>query len=158
MRSIQAGKIFSRRFAHAIAVAIACCLTLVGAAAADGLFDGRTVLVMVDDAGCVYCAKWDREVKAGYEASAEGHFAPLERRRIGSRELAGIGRLSYTPTFVLIVRGQESGRIIGYGGADFFWGEIDRMYAKAGFQPAPVVAPPIENRAESQARTIAAVK
>ena len=118
------------------------------AMAADDLFGGRTVLVMVDDAGCVYCAKWDREVRSGYEASAEGRFAPLERWRIGSRELSGLGRLSYTPTFVLIVGGKEAGRIIGYAGQDFFWGEIDRLYAKAGFKPeaAPVV--PVERRAD----------
>lgn len=111
------------------------------------LLDGQTRLVMVDDAGCVYCAQWDREVRQGYEASPEGRFAPLTRRRIGSPELAGIGRLAYTPTFVLIVRGQEVGRIIGYGGADFFWGEVDRLYAKAGFRP-DVAPKPVENRAQ----------
>ena len=95
------------------------------------------------------CAKWEREVKTAYVASPEGRFAPLEKWRIGARELAGLGRLSYTPTFVLIVRGQEAGRIIGYGGADFFWGEIDRLYAKAGFRPEAVPAAPIENRAQT---------
>jgi hypothetical protein len=121
------------------------------AVSADELFGGRTALVMVDDAGCVYCVKWEREVKAGYEASPEGRFAPLEKWRIGSRELSQLGRLSYTPTFVLIVRGQEAGRIIGYAGADFFWAEVDRLYAKAGFQPEPVIAPPIEKRADANA-------
>lgn len=117
------------------------------AQAAD-VFDGRTALVMVDDAGCVYCAKWDREVRTGYEASPEGHFAPLARIRIGSQELSGLGRLTYTPTFVLIVAGQEKGRIVGYGGADFFWAEIDKLYVKAGFRPDAEPKPTIENRAE----------
>ncbi len=121
-----------------------------GVASAAELFGGRTVLVMVDDAGCVYCAKWDREVKTGYEASAEGRFAPLQRWRIGSPELSGLGRLSYTPTFVLVVRGEEAGRIIGYAGADFFWGEIDRLYAKAGFRPSAPPVPPVENRADDR--------
>lgn len=117
------------------------------ARAEDGLFDGRTLLVMVDDVGCVYCAKWDRDVRAGYEASAEGRFAPLERHRIGSNALVGLGRLAYTPTFVLIVRGREAGRIVGYGGADFFWAEIEQLYAKAGFRPDTAPPPPVENRA-----------
>jgi hypothetical protein len=120
---------------------------LLGPATAVELFDGRTVLVMVDDAGCVYCAKWDREVSASYDASPEGHFAPLERHRIGSRALAGLGRLVYTPTFILIVRGQETGRITGYGGADFFWAEIDRLYGKAGFRPDTDPLLPQEDRA-----------
>ena len=120
-----------------------------GAGLADAdAFGGRTILVMVDDAGCVYCAKWDREVKAGYEASPEGKFAPLERRHIGAPELSGLSRLAYTPTFVLMVRGREEGRITGYAGADFFWAEIDRLYAKVGFKPDAVpMPPPVENRA-----------
>ena len=100
-------------------------------------FAGETVLVMVDDKGCVYCAKWDRDVSASYDASAEGRFAPLERRRKGHPDLAGIPGLAYTPTFVLIARGQEVGRIIGYGGEDHFWGELDRLIARAGFRPGP---------------------
>lgn len=120
-------------------------------AVAEDLFDGQARLVMVDDTGCVYCAKWDREVRPGYEASAEGRFAPLRKIRIGSRDLAGIERLAYTPTFVLIVHGQEAGRIVGYGGADFFWGEVDRLYAKAGFRPDTAPSRPIEDRAETTA-------
>ena len=125
-------------------------LALAGAlpGGAAELLDGQTRLVMVDDAGCVYCAQWDREVRQGYEASPEGRFAPLIRLRIGSPALSGIGRLAYTPTFVLIVRGEEAGRIIGYGGADFFWGEVDRLFAKAGFRP-DAAPKPLENRAET---------
>lgn len=138
------------KLVSALALCFALGLSLLPrASAADEMFGGRTVLVMVDDAGCIYCAKWEREVKTGYEASAEGRFAPLEKWRIGSGELSALGRLSYTPTFVLVVRGQEAGRIIGYAGADFFWAEIDRLYAKAGFRPEPVVAPPVERRADA---------
>ena len=114
---------------------------------AASLFDGSNHLVMVDDAGCVYCAKWDREVRQSYEASPEGQFAPLTRQRLGSPQLSGLGRLAYTPTFVLIVRGQEAGRIVGYAGADFFWAEIDRLFAKAGFRRDVIPQMPIENRA-----------
>ena len=116
------------------------------AADAD-LFDGANHLVMVDDEGCVYCVKWDREVRQGYEASPEGRFAPLTKTRLGSKDLSSLARLAYTPTFVLIVRGQEAGRIVGYAGADFFWGEIDRLYAKAGFRRDVIPQMPVENRA-----------
>ena len=105
-----------------------------GPKAGGVILDGQTTLVMVDEPGCVYCAKWEREVMSGYHASAEGKFAPLQRLRLGSPSLAEIGQLAYTPTFVLIVRGQEAGRIVGYAGADFFWAELDRLYGKAGFK------------------------
>jgi hypothetical protein len=121
--------------------------SLAGPAWAVDLFDGATRLVMVDDAGCVYCAKWDKEVRQGYEASPEGRFAPLVRLRIGSADLAGLGQLAYTPTFVLIVRGKEAGRIVGYGGNEGFWSQIDRLYPKAGFRRDVVPVPPTETRA-----------
>ena len=38
-------------------------------------------LIMVEDPGCPYCARWDEEVGEAYAASAEGRFAPLVRRR-----------------------------------------------------------------------------
>jgi hypothetical protein len=102
-------------------------------------FANETVLVMVDDKACVYCAKWDREVSAAYMASPEGKFAPLERRTKGHRDLNGLPGLRFTPTFVLLERGREVGRIIGYGGDDQFWGELDRLLSKTDFgtQKAP---------------------
>lgn len=112
-------------------------------------FAGETALVMVDDKACIYCAKWDRDVSAGYLASEEGRFAPLERRRKGHPDLMGIPGLAYTPTFVLIARGQEVGRIVGYGGEDHFWGELDRLMVRAGFRPGqtvPKVSPLQETR------------
>ena len=140
---------FRAVIAHIVGVALGLWTGLALAGSDAGLFDGATRLVMVDDAGCVYCAKWDREVGPGYVVSPEGQFAPLKRLRIGSSDLNGIGQLAYTPTFVLIVRGQEAGRIVGYAGADFFWGEVDRLYAKAGFRPnaTPPQLPP-NDRAE----------
>jgi hypothetical protein len=115
-------------------------------------FAGETVLVMVDDRGCVYCAKWDRDVSAGYQASEEGRFAPLQRRVKGHPDLTGISGLAYTPTFVLLARGQEVGRIIGYGGEDHFWGELGRLMLRAGFRPgqaAPKMTPLQETRLDA---------
>ena len=38
------------------------------------------VLVMVEDPGCPYCARWTAEIEPGYVRSAEGRFAQLVRR------------------------------------------------------------------------------
>lgn len=98
-------------------------------------FAGRTTLVMVDDIDCPWCRRWDRDVGPAYAASDEGRLAPLTRLRRGHVDLRGIPGLAYTPTFVLIVQGREIGRIVGYPGADFFWGEIEQLFRKGGLSP-----------------------
>jgi hypothetical protein len=114
---------------------------LSGPARADlPAFAGRTTLVMVDDINCGYCRKWEREVGVGYSKSDEGKFAPLAKIRRGDPRLQGFTGLAYTPTFILVVNGEERGRIVGYGGADFFWGELDRLIKRGGFvMPAPEI-------------------
>lgn len=104
-------------------------------ASAAGTLDGRTMLLMVDDPGCIYCAKWEREVESGYRKSDEGAFAPLEKRHKGHADLAGLNSLNYTPTFVLLRNGTEIGRIVGYAGSEWFWGEIEGLFRKAGYVP-----------------------
>ena len=37
-------------------------------------------LLMVDQAGCIYCLRWDQEVGVAYPKSPQGRFAPLVRR------------------------------------------------------------------------------
>ncbi len=36
----------------------------------------------------------------------------------------------YTPTFVLVAGGREIGRIEGYAGEHFFWGQLERLVAR----------------------------
>jgi hypothetical protein len=90
------------------------------------------MLLMVDERGCPYCLKWEREVQAGYQASQQGKVLPLLRRPRGHPDLAAFDGLIYTPTFLVVVRGSEQGRIFGYAGADFFWAEIDRHVRRLG--------------------------
>lgn len=97
---------------------------------------GRHSLIMVETASCTYCVQWHREVGPGYAKSSEGAFAPLRRFQIGDPALRGIRDLRYTPTFVLMDADREIGRIVGYPGADFFWGLLAELLAKAGFSAA----------------------
>jgi thioredoxin-related protein len=90
-------------------------------------------LVMVEDLGCVHCARWHAEVGGPYANSAEGRFAPLRRARIGAPEIAHIAGLRYTPTFVLLRGRTEIGRSTGYPGADFFWSLLGEQLAKTSF-------------------------
>jgi hypothetical protein len=95
--------------------------------------EAPVTLLMIEERGCPYCARWDREVRLGYANSAEGRFAPLMRRLRGSPDISFLTNVVYTPTFVLLVQGQEVGRIIGYSGADFFWAELGALLARTGY-------------------------
>ena len=121
------------------------------------LDDMPAALLMVDDAGCVYCRKWDREVAPGYSNSEEGQVAPLVRRPIRSADVARYPGIRYTPTFVLLVEGREIGRIVGYPGPDLFWGEFNALFAKSGLKATPYKAPE-EFRTESTPETVVRVR
>lgn len=88
------------------------------------------VLVMVEEPGCMWCARWNEEVSDIYPKTPEGKAAPLVRMDIRSKQPEGLSferPLYFTPTFVLMVDGKEAGRIEGYPGEDFFWGLLGQM-------------------------------
>ena len=94
----------------------------------------ETRLVMVEEQGCMWCARWNEEVSAIYPKTPEGKAAPLLRMDIrGPRpeELTFTRSLHFTPTFVLMVDGAEVSRIEGYPGEDFFWGVLKQMLTRA---------------------------
>ena len=86
-------------------------------------------LVMVEQAGCPWCARWNEEIGPIYPKTEEGEAAPLRRIDIGElpdgMELEG--KVVFTPTFLLVEDGRELGRIEGYPGEDFFWGLLARL-------------------------------
>lgn len=80
-------------------------------------------LVMVEEPGCVWCARWNAEIGPAYPKTTEGRFAPL--RRVDIRDLPPdltvARRVRFTPTFLLVENGQELARLEGYPGDQFFW-------------------------------------
>ncbi|MEP3786385.1 hypothetical protein [Ascidiaceihabitans sp.] len=100
----------------------------VGAAWAD------TQLVMVEEKGCIWCARWNAEIAPIYPKTEEGAVAPLRRMDIRAKrpdDITFARSLTFTPTFVLVVEGQEMSRIEGYPGEDFFWGLLGKMLSQA---------------------------
>ncbi len=82
-------------------------------------------LVMIEQAGCVWCAAFDREIAPIYPKTDEGKRAPLRRVDIDRAlpaDLAFIQIERLTPLFVLVDKDREIGRIRGYPGDDNFWG------------------------------------
>lgn len=104
-------------------------------AQADGIRRGPTgvALVLVQDPGCPYCARWTAEVWPGLSKSPENDFAPLTRLMRADPRAGRFKGVAYSPTFILLKDGDEVGRIVGYPGPDFFWGYLDKLLAKAGF-------------------------
>ncbi|MEL7463330.1 MAG: hypothetical protein AAFN79_04650 [Pseudomonadota bacterium] len=80
-------------------------------------------LVMVEQAGCHWCAQWNAEIGHIHPKTEEGRRAPL--RRVDLRDLPDdivfASPPVFTPTFVLVEDGAELGRIEGYAGDEFFW-------------------------------------
>ncbi len=97
-------------------------------------------LLMFETRGCPWCATWHREVGPGYPKSTEGQRAPLRRLDLGDTAKTGFTfatPITASPTFVLVDKGREIGRITGYPGADFFWGLLAQLVAKLEPQAGP---------------------
>ena len=105
-------------------------LVLVGAVVMDGGSVRAAELVMFEDPGCGWCRRWHAEVGPAYPRTAEGQLAPLRRVHIREQAVSGIlleRPITATPTFVLAERGREIGRIVGYPGEDFFYGQLESL-------------------------------
>jgi thioredoxin-related protein len=95
-------------------------------------------LVMFEQAGCIYCQRWDRDVGVLYGRTNEAKVLPLRRIDIQSQKASGINLASpvrYTPTFVVVDNGREVGRITGYSSDDAFWGLLDALLARLAPPP-----------------------
>lgn len=90
-------------------------------------------LVMFEQANCEWCEAWREEIGPIYPKTDEGRKAPLRQVDIFDErpaDLTFIRGIRFTPTFVLVAKGREIGRIIGYSGEDFFWGYLEKLMAK----------------------------
>lgn len=92
-------------------------------------------LVMVEQAGCHWCARWNAEIAPIYPKTDEGGTAPLRRVDLHKPfpdDLEFDGRVVFTPTFILTRDGQEQSRIEGYSGDELFWWMLTTLFEKEG--------------------------
>jgi hypothetical protein len=90
-------------------------------------------LVMIERAGCTWCAVFDREIAPIYAKTSAGRRAPLRRVDVSQPmpddlRFVAAGRL--TPAFVLVADAGEVGRIRGYPGVDYFWALLDALVGR----------------------------
>lgn len=92
-----------------------------------------TFLLMAEEDGCYWCAKWDEDIAHIYPKTDEGKTAPLRRYDLhnDTPEVTFSRSVRFTPTFILVDDGKEVGRIEGYPGEDFFWPLLSEMLKRA---------------------------
>ena len=107
--------------------------------ASAAMAQGGYRLVMIEAQHCIYCRIFNRDLAPIYARAPEGQIAPLVHVQLGGPIPEGMtfsSRPGLTPTFILIgPDGHEVDRLIGYPGEDFFWGYLERMFARAGIDP-----------------------
>jgi len=90
-------------------------------------------LIMFEQAGCIWCEAFNREIAPIYSKTAEGQRVPLRRLDIDDPlppDLGFIDRERLAPLFVLVDKGREVGRIRGYPGEDHFWALLGTLIKK----------------------------
>ena len=109
----------------------------VGAAArvsGDAIAPTGLALVMVDRAGCSFCAAWRREILPGYGAHATGRALPLAVVPIDGPWPDGLvldRAPRITPSFLILRDRVEIARLEGYPGARYFWPALDGLIPAA---------------------------
>jgi hypothetical protein len=107
-------------------------LLLLGAFQAPAA-DADAQLIMLEQRGCVWCARFNAEIAPGYANTEEGTRAPLRRVDIHAPipdDLAHLVIERFTPTFILMHDNVEIDRIRGYPGDAFFWPMLAEMLAQ----------------------------
>jgi thioredoxin-related protein len=102
-------------------------------------------LVMFLASNCEWCEVWDKEVGTVFAKTAEAKRAPLRRIDIFDprpKDLDQVKGIHFTPTFVLMEKGTEVGRITGYPGESFFWELLNGLIAKLPAKGANACAVP----------------
>lgn len=89
-------------------------------------------LLMLERDNCSWCERWRREIGPIYPNTPEAARAPLRVVNIGRAKPDDLDFVQFdifTPTFVLIDKGREYGRIRGYPGETFFWVRLGDLLA-----------------------------
>ena len=87
-------------------------------------------LVMIEQADCVFCDRFNNEIAPAYPKTPEGQRAPLRRVDLHAPwpdDLSQIKKEPFTPTFVLVEDNKELARLRGYPGDDHFWFLLNQM-------------------------------
>ncbi|MBM3606522.1 MAG: SoxS protein [Alphaproteobacteria bacterium] len=92
-------------------------------------------LMMITSPGCHFCRQWQAEIGPGFAASPSGRLAPLFEVDVDGPFPDGLAldrRPRITPSFILLERGTEIGRVEGYVGQRHFYPVLEDMIRRSG--------------------------
>ena len=95
----------------------------------------ETRLLMAEEPGCIWCAHWHAEIGPIYPKTGEGAAAPLRRINLQDPvpgDIVLARQVNFTPTFILLIDGNEKSRIEGYPNEEFFWALLGQMLDQEG--------------------------
>ena len=113
---------------HALIILVACFAFMFGLGKG-----GAAELIMFGHEGCHWCEVWGEDVGVIYHKTPAGKLAPLRRVDLHGplpEDLKSLKHPAFSPTFIVVEKGVEMGRIIGYPGEDFFWGQLEKILKK----------------------------
>lgn len=98
-------------------------------------------LLMFERDGCVWCARWNRDIAPIYDRTDEAKVLPLRRINIDRDRATGVvleSPVRFTPTFVVVEDGREVKRIVGYRDDNAFWGLLGAIAARLRAAPKQI--------------------
>ncbi|MGM4885036.1 thioredoxin fold domain-containing protein [Tardiphaga sp. 20_F10_N6_6] len=108
-------------------------LLVMTAALSPSIADASELLMFERD-GCVWCARWNREIAPVYDRTDEAKLLPLRRIDMDRDKSPGVALASpvrFTPTFLIVDNnGREIGRITGYMNDESFWSLLGKYAAR----------------------------
>lgn len=99
-------------------------LALLLAGCASASVHAAAELVMYTAEHCAGCIQFEREVGDRYDRTDAAFVLPLMRRSFDPRDAVpapGSKPVRGTPTFVVLCKGREVDRIVGYSNDELFW-------------------------------------
>ena len=91
-------------------------------------------LVVMEAPGCIYCTVFRRDVLPAYLASAQAKDVPIRFLDVNDEQVASLGLdqpVNIVPTFVILKRNKEVGRVPGYVGPEAFFHSINFLISTA---------------------------
>jgi thioredoxin-related protein len=91
-------------------------------------------LVVMEAPGCIYCTIFRRDVLPAYQNSERGKDVPIRFLDVNDDAVAALGLeapVNIVPTFVVLKRNKEMGRLPGYVGPEAFYHTINFLISTA---------------------------
>ena len=87
-------------------------------------------ILMFNSEFCMFCSAWERDIGTLFEKSDYAGYFELTRHHISQQDQINFSLNSPvigTPTFIIVGKNREIGRISGYSGSEMFWWQLSEF-------------------------------